>query len=46
MTWMINRVRIAQVFSGWTLEYIDGLDPFDLTAVLGVMDGDAKLRAK
>jgi hypothetical protein len=34
---------VAQAFPGWTLEYIDALDPFDLADVWGVLDGDQKV---
>lgn len=41
----INRVRLAQRF-GWTLDYIDKLDPFDIADILGVLDGEAKLEKR
>jgi hypothetical protein len=35
----INRVRLAML-TGWTLEYIDDLDPFTLNDFIGVLRGD------
>lgn len=35
----INRVRLAML-TGWTLEYIDNLDPFTLNDFVGVIKGD------
>ena len=38
----IERVRLAQEFPGWTLDYIDSLDSFDLADIWGVLDGQNK----
>ncbi len=40
----INRLRIAEHFKGWTLEYIDQLSPFDRADILGLLEGDAKAK--
>lgn len=38
----INRLIIARRY-GWTLEYVDTLDPFDVADILGEIEGMAKL---
>lgn len=46
MTRRISRVRLAQEFTGWTLEYIDNLmdtDPWTIADIWGVLDAQAKL---
>lgn len=45
LTRQINRVLLAQEF-GWTLEYIDSLSAFDLADIMGVLDGQEKLRQR
>lgn len=41
----IERVRLAERF-GWSLDYIDSLDPFDIADIRGVVDGDVKTRKR
>ena len=45
LTRRINRVLLAQEF-GWTLDYIDSLTAFDLADIMGVLDGQEKLRRR
>lgn len=42
---LVNEIRLAERF-GWTLDYVRTLDPFDVAAILGVIDGDAKVEAQ
>lgn len=39
----VARVRLAQEFPGWTLDYIDTLSPFDTADIWGVLDAQRKL---
>jgi hypothetical protein len=44
---VINRIRLAQEFQGWTLEYIDRLmdrEPWTVAEIIGVLDGQARLQ--
>jgi hypothetical protein len=38
----IERVRLAQEFPGWTLEYIDSLTLFARADIWGVIEGQRK----
>lgn len=41
----VNRIRIAQRFPGWTLEYIDRLSMRDRTDIYGVLEAESKVNA-
>jgi hypothetical protein len=39
----VQRIRIAEKFPGWTLEYIDALSMRDRTDIFGVLSAESKV---
>jgi len=46
LAWDVQRVLLADRMHGWTLDYIDSLDEFEVLAILSVLEGKAKAEAK
>ena len=42
MTYRFTRIRLAQRFTGWTLDYIDTLSQQDVLDIYGVLEAEGK----
>jgi hypothetical protein len=46
LEWVYTRQRIARIFPGWTLEYIDSLSEEDVIQIFGYEEGENRWKSQ